>query len=213
MKPSAEKPKAACAQHPDSVVTGICHSCGERFCQSCLIAGSEYYYCLKRECQGALKEEVGSKFVCCPHCGAKNRADAANCNACKSVLIVGPDSKHGKGKKKAVLGHQCEGCGHLNDVKACFCGACGRPLQQGRQGLVVAQSYPNVVEAHLARTKLESIGIACDIYDENMVTLNPFFSAIGGGVRLVVWAHDLYKARKALDCTSSGKLWGGFNTP
>ena len=61
-----------CKNHPERTAFSICHNCGEHYCQDCLSAGNEYYYCKKPACQAILKKELpGEKLELhqtCPNC-------------------------------------------------------------------------------------------------------------------------------------------------
>ena len=57
---------------------------------------------------------------------------------------------------------------------------------------VTVATFSQPVEAHLARTKLESEGVTCFVSDENVVTVNWLLSSAVGGVKLKVpeWQAD-----------------------
>jgi DNA-directed RNA polymerase subunit RPC12/RpoP len=61
-----------CVNHPERKAFSICHNCGEHYCQDCLSAGNEYYYCKKPACQALLKKELPGKKLeplqTCPNC-------------------------------------------------------------------------------------------------------------------------------------------------
>ena len=46
-----------CIEHPEKPALNFCHSCKQYFCEECLIAGDEFYYCNKNKCQSMLNEE------------------------------------------------------------------------------------------------------------------------------------------------------------
>jgi len=50
--------------------------------------------------------------------------------------------------------------------------------------LVTFKTFNNPIEAHLCKTKLESEDILYFIFDENMVSLNPFYNYMLGGIKL-----------------------------
>lgn len=64
--------------------------------------------------------------------------------------------------------------------------------------IIVLGTYYNPVDAHLARTQLEAVGIACFLSNENMVVLNRMYSPAAGGVRLHVYERDAARAAEAL---------------
>ncbi|MHB8906898.1 MAG: hypothetical protein ACYC4T_02120 [Melioribacteraceae bacterium] len=61
-----------CVNHPQKKAISICHSCGQHYCELCLDAGNEYYYCKKAECQELLRKELPiqllSPEIICPNC-------------------------------------------------------------------------------------------------------------------------------------------------
>jgi hypothetical protein len=63
---------------------------------------------------------------------------------------------------------------------------------------IAVASFSQPVEAHLARTKLESEGIPCVVGDENLVRVDWLLSNAVGGVKLMVPAGELERAREAL---------------
>jgi len=64
--------------------------------------------------------------------------------------------------------------------------------------IIVLTTYPNSVDAHLARTRLEAAGIPCFLSNETLVTLNVMYSPAAGGVRLHVYARDAEPATEVL---------------
>jgi len=67
---------------------------------------------------------------------------------------------------------------------------------------VVIRSYRDVTEAMVDRTKLESAGIKCFLYDDNLIRLDWFVSNAVGGVKLVASQNEAAEARKILDDVS-----------
>ena len=63
---------------------------------------------------------------------------------------------------------------------------------------IAVASFSQPVEAHLARTKLESEGIPCVVGDENLVRVDWLLSNAVGGVKLMVPVGELERARAAL---------------
>jgi len=59
-------------------------------------------------------------------------------------------------------------------------------------------AFPSAIEAHAARTKLESEGIDCFVADEHTVGVNPLYANAIGGIRVQVGPEDLERARAAL---------------
>jgi hypothetical protein len=65
--------------------------------------------------------------------------------------------------------------------------------------LVTLKTYDTPVEAHLLKTKLESVGIPSVLKDENMSSLYPFYSVMGdGAVKLQIHPKDLDRAQKLI---------------
>lgn len=60
--------------------------------------------------------------------------------------------------------------------------------------LIIAKVFDNSIEAHLLRTKLESEGIACFIFDDNMISMNPLYNVGLGGIKLKVREEDFGRA-------------------
>jgi predicted nucleic-acid-binding Zn-ribbon protein len=60
--------------------------------------------------------------------------------------------------------------------------------------LVTVATFPEAIEAHIYRNRLETEGIPSVIADENIVTNQPWHSIAYGGVKLRVRAQDQAKA-------------------
>jgi len=71
----------------------------------------------------------------------------------------------------------------------------------GRDGgkPVVLRSYRDMTQAMVDRTTLESAGIKCLLYDDNLIRLDWFVSNAVGGVKLVVSQNEAAEALKILD--------------
>jgi len=67
---------------------------------------------------------------------------------------------------------------------------------------VVIRSYRDVTEAMVDRTTLESAGIKCFLYDDNLIRLDWFVSNAIGGAKLVVSQNEAAEALKILDDVS-----------
>lgn len=65
--------------------------------------------------------------------------------------------------------------------------------------LVTVKSFDSHIEAHLVKSKLESEGIVCFLFDENMVSINPLYSIMVGGIKLKVADTDLEEALMIMD--------------
>jgi hypothetical protein len=68
--------------------------------------------------------------------------------------------------------------------------------------LITLKTFTSVTEAHLAKTQLESEGIKCVLFDENVANLSHFFSEIAGGVKLKIMESDQEKALSILSLNS-----------
>lgn len=63
---------------------------------------------------------------------------------------------------------------------------------------VTLKVFDQYIDAHLLKTKLESEGIRCFLFDENIVTMDLFYSFAVGGIKLKVTAADLILAERIL---------------
>lgn len=72
-------------------------------------------------------------------------------------------------------------------------------VQQDGGKPVVLRSYRDITEAMVDRTMLESAGIKCFLYDDNLIRLDWFVSNAVGGVKLVVPQREAAEALKILD--------------
>ena len=80
-----------------------------------------------------------------------------------------------------------------------------QPDPDGSQGEVTLRkmetirSFPDVMQAWLAKSSLESAGIECYLVDDNMVRLDWGISIVLGGVKLRVKSEDAEAALVILD--------------
>jgi hypothetical protein len=65
--------------------------------------------------------------------------------------------------------------------------------------MVTIRSFPDVMQAWLAKSSLESAGIECCLADDNMVRLDWGISIVLGGVKLQVRTEDAEAAIGMLD--------------
>jgi len=65
--------------------------------------------------------------------------------------------------------------------------------------MVTIRSFPDVMQAWLAKSSLESAGIECYLVDDNMVRLDWGISIVLGGVKLRVKPEDAEAALVLLD--------------
>ncbi len=65
-------------------------------------------------------------------------------------------------------------------------------------------NFSHLIEANLAKTRLESAGIECFLTNEHIVSMNWFWSNAVGGVGVQVRAADVDSAIEALQGDSNG---------
>ena len=64
--------------------------------------------------------------------------------------------------------------------------------------LVTIRTFDNSVDAHIFRSKLESEGIRCYLFDDAMVSLNPIYNVALGGIKLKVGDEDAWRAKEII---------------
>ena len=106
-------------------------------------------------------------------------------------------------REEALAQGKCPYCGKVVRAGAALCGPCGKPLreltdEEKAEDLITVATYNHSMEAHLARTKLESEGIEAYVADEHMVSINPAYNIPFGGVKLKIKNTDLNKAISVL---------------
>ena len=69
--------------------------------------------------------------------------------------------------------------------------------------LITLKTFDNSIEAHILKTKLESEDIACFLFDENIVGLNPLFNVTVGGIKLKINQSDLDKAAEIIKASDA----------
>jgi hypothetical protein len=72
--------------------------------------------------------------------------------------------------------------------------------------LVLLSTYQASVDAHMAKTYLETQGIEVHLVDAYTVSLNTLYASALGGIKLVVPQRDLEHAQKLLDAVQKGEL-------
>jgi hypothetical protein len=88
-----------CYNHPDKDAYSICHNCGKHFCEDCLVAGAEFYYCKFPECQQKFKEDIEKtsyrKEITCPDCQSVIKVSAEElqsggfrCPECETYIAI-----------------------------------------------------------------------------------------------------------------------------
>lgn len=63
------------------------------------------------------------------------------------------------------------------------------------------------MDCHIMKGRLETEGISCFIYDENLIWVHPFNAVAIGGVKLKVPSDKFLQSQKIIDLTSHGKLF------
>lgn len=62
-------------------------------------------------------------------------------------------------------------------------------------GLVTFKTFDNAMDAHILKIKLESEDITCFLFDENIVSVNPLYSNLVGGIKLKINEEDVPHAK------------------
>lgn len=65
-------------------------------------------------------------------------------------------------------------------------------------GLITFKTFDNSIDAHILKIKLESEGITCFLFDEHMVSVNPLYSQLIGGIKLKINEADLTHAKNVV---------------
>lgn len=65
-------------------------------------------------------------------------------------------------------------------------------------GLITFKTFDNSIDAHILKVKLESEGIVCYLFDEHIVSVNPLYSNLVGGIKLKINEEDLVHAKNIL---------------
>ena len=64
--------------------------------------------------------------------------------------------------------------------------------------LVTVKTFDNSMDAHLLKSRIESEGIRCFLFDDETVTINPLFSQAIGGIKIKVNQRDLSVVKEIL---------------
>ena len=98
------------------------------------------------------------------------------------------------------------------------------------ESFTTVATFDNSIDAHIAKTKLDSEGIDSYIFDENIVSVYPLYNLTVGGIKLRTRSEDAKKAQavlnivreapftddknRAIHCPKCGseKIYGGFIT-
>ena len=65
--------------------------------------------------------------------------------------------------------------------------------------LVTLEVFEKSIDAHLLKTKLESEGIPCFLFDENIVSMNLLYNNMVGGIKLKVGEESYEEALKIME--------------
>jgi hypothetical protein len=63
-------------------------------------------------------------------------------------------------------------------------------MEDSEEKIIVFKAYDTVMQANLAKTKLDAYGIPCFLTDENFVGLYPIRNEVFPGVRLHIFERD-----------------------
>ncbi|PHR49761.1 MAG: hypothetical protein COA32_01105 [Fluviicola sp.] len=71
---------------------------------------------------------------------------------------------------------------------------------------VTIKTFDNNMDAHMLKSRIESEGIKCFLFDEETVTINPLYAQAIGGIKLKVHQEDVSAVRKILKDISETPL-------
>jgi len=63
-------------------------------------------------------------------------------------------------------------------------------MEDEQEKIIVFKAYDTVMQANLAKTKLDAYGVPCFLTDENFVCLYPIRNEVFPGVRLHIFERD-----------------------
>lgn len=72
--------------------------------------------------------------------------------------------------------------------------------------LKIVRTFDNAMDMHIAKIKLESEGIQCYVFDENIVSMNPLYNLTVGGIKLKVTSEYYSKALQLLETAETQPL-------
>jgi hypothetical protein len=75
--------------------------------------------------------------------------------------------------------------------------------------LVTLKTFESAIDAHILRSRLSNEGITAFVFDENIMTLNPLYNIMVGGIKLKVSQADVEKATNILQSIEGGPLLDG----
>jgi hypothetical protein len=68
-----------------------------------------------------------------------------------------------------------------------------------KENLIKFASFLSLLDADLAKMRLEAAGVKCFIFDQNLIQMNWLYSTAVGGVKLYIKADDLEKAQEIME--------------
>src|SRR6188474_2660280 len=71
-------------------------------------------------------------------------------------------------------------------------------ISETQDKIIVFQQFNNLIEANIAKTKLDAYDVPCFLTDEHFVSLYPIQNDIFPGVRLCIFEKDEEQAREVL---------------
>ncbi|HMG90824.1 MAG TPA: DUF2007 domain-containing protein [Chryseolinea sp.] len=72
-------------------------------------------------------------------------------------------------------------------------------MMQDRDDIIVFKRFDNVIEANIAKSKLDAYGVPCFLTEENMANLYPGASnMMNSNVRMHIFSHDAERARQVM---------------
>ena len=64
--------------------------------------------------------------------------------------------------------------------------------------IITFKSYTDPMLAEIVKGRLEANGIECFVADGNIIGTSPIFDSASGGIRLMIFEHDLEKCEQIL---------------
>jgi hypothetical protein len=163
--------------------------------------------------------------TCRNHPGLKVLGSCHSCHDwfCHECLLEGPEYYYCKKQKcrsafqeevrpkTKTKSSNCPSCYKKIKGDPKFCSYCGyrlKPITEDEtDDLVTIARYGTALEAHLARTKLESRNIDSYVADEHMVSLCPTRDIGWGGVKLKTRQSEVKTAMRIFGNPLEGSFW------
>ncbi len=60
--------------------------------------------------------------------------------------------------------------------------------------LITVKTFDNTIDAHILMARLENEGVPCFLVDDNLVSINPMYAHVVGGIKLKIHEADQDKA-------------------